>query len=69
MRLFHLFILLSLVIIPFAVALAGEAPPSPLTAQAIDAADLSTVPADFPPSAAGKPTGSGAASPASASGP
>lgn len=58
MRLFHLFILLLLVTVPFAAALAGEAPPSPLTAQAIDAADLSTVPAELLPPAAGDTTGS-----------
>jgi lipoprotein-anchoring transpeptidase ErfK/SrfK len=43
MRLFHLFILLLLVTVPFAAALAGEAPSSPLNAQAIDAADLTTL--------------------------
>ena len=62
MRLFHLFVLLLLVTVPFAAVLAGEAPPSPLTAQAIDAADLGTVPAEFlPPSASGT-TGSDVAS-------
>jgi len=62
MRLFHLFVLLLLVTVPFAAALAGEAPSSPLTAQAIDAADLSTVPAEFLRPAAGGTTGSDVAS-------
>ena len=61
MRLFHLFTVLALAVVPFA-AVAGEASPSPLTAEAIDAADLSAVPAEFPPSAAGKTAGSGTAS-------
>lgn len=61
MRLFHLFVLLLLVTAPFAVALAGEAPPSALTAQAIDAADLSTVSAEFLPPTVDATTGSDAA--------
>jgi len=62
MRLFQVFVLLLLVTLPFAAVLADDIPP-PATPDSINAADLSTVPAEFLPPA-DKTTASGAASPA-----
>ena len=60
MRLFQFAILFLLVTLPFAAAMAQD-PPTVLTPDAINAADLSTVPAEFlPPSSAGETTGSDA---------
>jgi lipoprotein-anchoring transpeptidase ErfK/SrfK len=70
MRLFQLLILLLLVTMPFAVALAQDnPPPPPITAEAINAADLSIVPAEPLPPAAGTTTGSDTAAPPSVSDP
>ena len=64
MRLFQLLILLLLVTLPFAAALAAG-PPPPATPETINAADLSTVPAELLlPPAAGETTASGVAAPA-----
>jgi lipoprotein-anchoring transpeptidase ErfK/SrfK len=63
MRLFQLVILLLLVFLPFAVAMAEDSPPASLTADLINAADLSTVPAEVIPPAADKTAGSDAVSP------
>ena len=70
MRLFQVFILFLLVMLPLAAVLADEVPvPPPVTADAINTADLSTVPADFLPPAAGDTTGSGATPPPATSDP
>lgn len=64
MRLFQVLILFLLVMLPLAAVLADEVPvPPPVTADTVNAADLSTVPAEFLPAAAGDTTGSGATSP------
>jgi lipoprotein-anchoring transpeptidase ErfK/SrfK len=62
MRLFQLVILFLLVTLPFAAVLAAEtdAPPA-VTGEAINAADLGAVPAEYLPPAAGETTESGAA--------
>jgi len=62
MRLFQVFVLLLLVTLPFAAVLADDFPP-PATPDSINAADLSTVPAEILPPADNTTT-SGAASPA-----
>ena len=65
MRLFQVLILLVLVTIPFAAAMAAEtdSPPA-VTADSINASDLTMVPADYvPPTAAGETTGSDAVVP------
>src|SRR5882757_4206332 len=66
MRLFQFVILFLLVTLPFAVAMAQESSPV-LTPEAVNAADLNTVPAEFlPPPAAGETTGSDAVLPPAA---
>jgi lipoprotein-anchoring transpeptidase ErfK/SrfK len=63
-RLFQLVILFLLVTLPFAVALADDETVSPpISADAINNADLSTVPAEYLPSSADQTTGSDAAPP------
>lgn len=67
MRLFQLIILFLLVTLPFAVAMADDAPLPPITAEAVNAAALDAVPAELlPPPVADKTTGSDAAPPPSA---
>jgi len=63
MRLFQVVILFLLMTLPLAAAMADDTvPTAAITAATINAADLSTVPAE-PPSAAGQTTGSDAAPP------
>jgi lipoprotein-anchoring transpeptidase ErfK/SrfK len=70
MRLFQLLILFLLVTIPFAVVLADDKAAPVITADAINAADLTTVPAEFlPPPLADETTGSDTAPPPAMSDP